>query len=206
MTLLQKLTTFFSPPVRETTTRPFEPFALAIEEHLATGRPVYFGAAFNGRFQLRSTDEALVPVPRLQTIEEHALAHCSGRILDVGAGAGRHSLLLRERGFTTLPIDIEPRCVEIMHARGLTDAYCIDVCDLTAEGFDTILILQQSVGFAGSLSRLVDVLSHLAGLLNPGGQLLLDSMASRGYARGPGYAGIVELQLRYKHTLGPTFP
>jgi len=177
-----------------------------MEAHLATGRPVYFGVAFHGHFQLRSTDEAFTPIPRLRAIEEHALECCSGRILDVGAGSGRHSLLLRERGLETLPIDSEPRCVSIMAVRGLHDAQCLDVFDLSTERFDTILILQQSVGFVGSLSRLVDFLSHIARLLNPGGQILLDSMVSYAHARGPGYPGMVEVQLRYDRTVGPTFP
>ena len=46
-------------------------------------------------------------------IERKALDMAKGRILDVGAGAGCHSLVLQERGMDVTAIDISPLSVEL---------------------------------------------------------------------------------------------
>ena len=52
-------------------------------------------------------------------IERKALDIAEGRILDVGAGAGCHSLALQERGLDVTAIDISPLSVKTMKERGL---------------------------------------------------------------------------------------
>ena len=52
-------------------------------------------------------------------IERKALDMAKGRILDVGAGAGCHSLVLQERGMDVTAIEISPLSVETMKERGV---------------------------------------------------------------------------------------
>ena len=52
-------------------------------------------------------------------IERKALDMAKGRVLDVGAGAGCHSLVLQEKGMDVTAIDISPLSVETMKERGL---------------------------------------------------------------------------------------
>ena len=51
--------------------------------------------------------------------EEAALDLCRGRTLDVGAGAGCHSLILQERGLDVVAIDVAPEAVEVMRNQDL---------------------------------------------------------------------------------------
>src|SRR5512136_2819032 len=54
-------------------------------------------------------------------IEKLALASCSGRVLDVGAGTGHHSLALQEAGFQVCAIDVSPEAVQVMREAGVAD-------------------------------------------------------------------------------------
>src|SRR5574342_122674 len=66
-------------------------------------------------------------------LEEAALDLCRGRVLDVGAGAGCHSLVLQERGLHVCAIDVAPEAVEVMRKRGVADARCADVFEFQAD-------------------------------------------------------------------------
>ena len=55
----------------------------------------------------------------LPKIERKALDMVKGQTLDVGAGAGCHSLVLQERSINVTAIDISPLSVETMKERGI---------------------------------------------------------------------------------------
>lgn len=109
-------------------------------------------------------------------LEQLALSRCTGRVLDVGAGAGCHALALQERGCNVIAIDISPFSVETMAARGVRHALCADFfTDDFGTSFDTIILLMNGTGIAGTLSRLPVLLRRCAALLAPGGKVLTDS-------------------------------
>lgn len=108
--------------------------------------------------------------------EQRALNLARGYTLDVGAGAGCHSLVLQSRNIHTTAIDISPLAVETMRRRGIDNAFCADFFDWTPQHqFDTILMLMNGTGIAGTLNRLPLLFERLNELLAPGGQLLIDS-------------------------------
>ncbi len=107
-------------------------------------------------------------------IERKALDMTRGKTLDVGAGAGCHSLVLQERGIDVTAIDISPLSVETMRERGVRNVLEQDFFTLQGQ-YDTILMLMNGIGIVGSLNRLPMFFSHLDKLLAPGGQLLCDS-------------------------------
>lgn len=88
-------------------------------------------------------------------------------------------------------IDISPLSCEAMRLRGVKDAECINLfdehlssgkssanhSDTTEEGsaFDTILLLMNGTGIAGKIANLPALFHRLKALLNPGGQILIDS-------------------------------
>lgn len=130
-------------------------------------------------------------------IERKALDMVRGRVLDVGAGAGCHSLALQERGMDVTAIDISPLSVETMKERGVKRV--IEQDFFTLEGqtleqrepsyllerpsrnkvqgsqFDTILMLMNGIGIVGTLDRMPDFFKQLDKTLAPGGQVLCDS-------------------------------
>ena len=148
-------------------------------------------------------------------LEEAALDLCRGRVLDVGAGAGCHSLVLQERRLRVCAIDVAPEAVEVMRNRGVKDVRCADVFGFQAEPFDTLLMLMNGIGVVGSLAGLQRFLRDVKGLVKPEGQILLDSydpgpgdvegaVTQGGTLRAGRYIGEMRFQLEYAGTTGPT--
>ena len=59
-----------------------------------------------------------------------------GPVLELGAGAGQLTLLLRERGLDVVTSDRAPFFVEHLRSLGL-DAHRVDACDVAAAGIGT---------------------------------------------------------------------
>lgn len=109
-------------------------------------------------------------------MEQKALQLAKGRILDVGCGAGSHSLTLQnDRNLDVTSIDISANAIQACTLRGLKKAKLQDVMTLENEKFDTILLLMNGAGMCGRLKNIPNFLLKLKSLLNPGGQILLDS-------------------------------
>ena len=121
-------------------------------------------------------EEDEIPLPTLfrkyeemPLIERKALDMAQGKVLDVGAGAGCHTLVLQERGFDVTAIDISPLSVETMRIRGVKDVQ--EQNFFTFEGsYDTILMLMNGIGIVGTLKRMPEFFRHLNNVLAPGGQ------------------------------------
>ncbi|WDF63024.1 class I SAM-dependent methyltransferase [Flavobacterium sp. KACC 22763] len=109
-------------------------------------------------------------------IEQKALQLAKGKILDVGCGAGSHALSLQnERNLEVTAIDISEKAIETCRLRGIKNAKVENVLDFQGEKFDTILLLMNGTGIFGQLKNCNKYLSKLKSLLNPGGQILIDS-------------------------------
>lgn len=147
-------------------------------------------------------------------LEKIALSKAKGKILDVGAGAGFHALHLQNQGHDVHTIDISAGAVEFMKSKGL-NARQVDLFDLKDEKYDTIYMLMNGIGIAGSLSNLEKTLTHLKSLLNPGGKLYCDSSDIRYlYEDEDGalwidlnteYYGNFRFQMKYDNEIGPWF-
>jgi 2-polyprenyl-3-methyl-5-hydroxy-6-metoxy-1,4-benzoquinol methylase len=53
-----------------------------------------------------------------------------GRVLDIGCGAGRHSLYLQNQGFQVLGIDNSPLAVKVAKLRGLKRVKVMSIEDI----------------------------------------------------------------------------
>ena len=111
----------------------------------------------------------------LPELEELALQACRGTVLDAGAGAGAHSLVLQQRGLPVTALDISPKAVQVAQMRGVRNVVCADIFQFHSKPFDTILLLMNGIGLSRSLQGLRILLQHLKTLLQPNGQLLFDS-------------------------------
>jgi SAM-dependent methyltransferase len=168
------------------------------------------------------TEDSEIPVEYLfrdeeemPLIERKALALCRGKVLDVGAAAGCHSVLLQQRGLEVFPIDISAKAVEVMKNRGLTNARQADFFELTDEKYDTLLFMMNGIGICGELENLDRFFKKAKELLNPGGQILLDSSdiiymyeeddGSVEIDMNAAYYGEVEYQMQYGDCAGPKF-
>lgn len=111
----------------------------------------------------------------MPALEQKALQLAKGKVLDVGCGAGSHSLYLQnERGLDVTAIDISVNAIEACKLRGIKNTITGDVMEHEG-GYDTILLLMNGAGMCGKLKRISGFLYKLKSLLNEGGQILLDS-------------------------------
>ncbi|WP_339916992.1 class I SAM-dependent methyltransferase [Yeosuana marina] len=107
-------------------------------------------------------------------LEQKALKLTKGTILDVGCGAGSHSLYLQEKGLSVKAIDISKGAIEVVRHRGVLHSEIKHLLDET-DTFDTVLLLMNGTGIFQELSQVSKYLKHLKSLLNPNGQILIDS-------------------------------
>lgn len=189
-----------------------EPLAAALLDHLEHGRPVELSATRAEGFSYPiDTSEFFSLEASTAALDRLALENARGRVLDIGAGAGRHALALQQRGLEVVALDVSPVCVDVARRRGVRHAICGDVFALDAlelGRFDTILLLMQSIGIAGSRLGVERLLEQLRGALQPGGQLLLDSSPLRidDEDEPPQEPGEVEVRFDYRNLRGRPFP
>ncbi|MEE4273591.1 MAG: methyltransferase domain-containing protein [Thermoanaerobaculales bacterium] len=155
------------------------------------------------------------PLPEL---EQSALAHCRGRVLDLGAGAGRHALELQRGGHSVVAVDLLPEAVEIMRDRGVGDVRRGGLEAVEGEVFDTVLMLMHGLGVAGTLRGLGELLEALPSVLAAGGRLVCDSadlaavMADESpdildeLAAADHYLGEVRFSLSFGTLVGQPYP
>lgn len=147
-------------------------------------------------------------------LEQIALEAAKGKILDVGAGAGVHSLELQDRGYEVFPIEVSDGAVRYMKQVGL-NARKFNFFDLKGEQYDTILMMMNGIGIAGTLANLENTLIQAKSLLAEGGKILCDSSDIKYlYEDEDGalwvdlnseYYGNFRFQMKYKKDKGPWF-
>lgn len=109
-------------------------------------------------------------------LEQKALSLCRGKVLDVGAGMGSHSLYLQENKMDVTALEISPMACEVMKLRGVQKLINEDFYNLSGEiKYDTILFLMNGMGVAKNIDGFKLFFDQLRHLLAPGGQVLMDS-------------------------------
>ena len=112
----------------------------------------------------------------MNALEKKALDLSFGKVLDVGSGAGSHSLYLQnERKLEVTALDISPKSIEICKARGVKNAICEDLLQFSEKNFDTVLLLMNGTGIFQSLEHIDQYLQKLKSLVAENGQILIDS-------------------------------
>jgi SAM-dependent methyltransferase len=113
--------------------------------------------------------------------EQQAIGRVKGRVLDIGCGAGRHSLHLQGKGFEVTAIDNSPGAIEVCKLRGVKNAVVRSIADVDLfepDSFDTVLMLGNNFGLFGdavnaklTLKKLFRITSSeaqiIAGARNP---------------------------------------
>lgn len=152
--------------------------------------------------------EMIVPIyfrspDAMPDLEVMAIDLCKGKTLDIGAGAGSHSLLLQDKGVDVTAIDISEGAVEVMQERGVEKAFVQDVFEMKNQKFDTLLLLMNGIGLVQTIEGLKCFLQHAITMLNKGGQLLFDSsdvayLYDDGIPNLPHYYGEVKCCYEYR--------
>jgi 2-polyprenyl-3-methyl-5-hydroxy-6-metoxy-1,4-benzoquinol methylase len=102
--------------------------------------------------------------------ERRAIKFAKGRILDIGCGAGRHSLYLQQKGYEVTGIDDSPSAVKVCKLRGLKKALLRPIAEIDKfkpDSFDTILMLGNNFGLLGSARGAKQILKKLNRITSP---------------------------------------
>ncbi|QED37682.1 methyltransferase domain-containing protein [Antarcticibacterium arcticum] len=199
-----------------------------------TPKPDIFGSAISAYYHHKDATDILVHSPdfdddvipvhylfrdykEMPLLERTALDNCSGKVLDVGCGAGSHALYLQKhKKLDVTAIDISPGAIEIAAQRGLKKTRCIDFFDLKNEKFDTLLFLMNGTGIIGKLDKLDDFFTHCKELLTTNGKILIDSSDLRylldededgglWVEMNSNYYGEMQYSISYKNEVSPIF-
>lgn len=109
-------------------------------------------------------------------LEQKALALCKGRVLDIGAGMGSHTLYLQEQGLDVSALELSPLACEVMSRRGVQQVINGDFFTVQApETFDTLLLMMNGIGLVGTVNGFGRFFKQVNKVLKPGGQVLMDS-------------------------------
>ncbi len=153
---------------------------------------------------------------QMPQIEQKALQLCKGNVLDVGCGAGSHSLYLQnELNINVTSIDISHNAIKTCNLRGLKKAKVQNILEVQNETFDTILLLMNGTGIFETLSETPKYLQKLKSLLNQNGQILVDSSDliymfdkveyNNKQVLGNKYYGELIFKLKYKNQIEEPF-
>ncbi|GAB3197317.1 methylase of polypeptide subunit release factors [Pontibacter aydingkolensis] len=185
-----------------------DPIGLAVSEYLAGEKKAEITVESN------LAEDDFIPVQYLfrafsemPEMEQIALQTSKGKVLDIGAGAGCHALALQKLGYEVTALDISQGAAAVMQKQGVKHVLHQDIFDVTGK-YDTLLLLMNGIGIAGTLDGLDRFLQHAKTLLNPGGQILLESSdilymyededGSVLLDLNAGYYGEVKYNMKYK--------
>ena len=122
---------------------------------------------FRTAYLFRSYDE-------MPLHEQKALQSARGRILDIGAGSGVHSLWLQQRGKDVTALERSPYAVKTMQKRGVKHIIHQDFFRFhPSRPYDTVLLLMNGAGIMGSLQNAPSFFRRLHDITAPRGKILV---------------------------------
>lgn len=152
---------------------------------------------------------------QMPAIEQRALQLCKGTILDVGCGAGSHSLYLQQQNLDVTAIDISSKAIETCRLRGVKNPIVQNILEVEGK-FDTLLLLMNGTGIFGTLNQSTHFLQKLKSILNANGQILIDSSDiiymfdededGGKWIPSDNYYGELEFTITYKNEKEDAFP
>ena len=143
------------------------------------------------------------PFRNMLKYEKIALKAATGKVLDLGCGAGCHALYLQNKGFDVTAVEVSEKSASVARAQGVSKIINEDWRNLNLKNFDTVLVLMNGMGLAESPSELKLMFRKLKGFLSKGGAIPIDSTDVT-YAKADWpmldseYFGKVQFELKYK--------
>jgi len=146
-------------------------------------------------------------------LEQKALNCVKGKVLDVGAGVGSHSLYIQNTlQLEVTAIDYSYGAIQVAQQRGLNHAIATNFYNFSPDlKYDTLLMLMNGIGIAGKLSFLPLFFQHARNLLTPNGKVILDSSDliylydSEELSHLNHYYGEMSYQIGYKDLISDSF-
>lgn len=142
------------------------------------------------------------------------------RVLDVGAGSGRHAVPLQQSGRDVVALDVSPGAVAVCERRGIRETFVGTIFELAStspEPFDTFILGGNNFGLLESPEHAPRFLGALRELAVPGAEIIgtcVDPFGStdplhlgyhdRNRTRGR-HPGQLRLRVRWTNIVSPWF-
>ena len=109
--------------------------------------------------------------------EREAMKYAHGKVIDLGAGAGRHSLYLQKKGFDVTATDNSPVAVKLCRERGVKNAVCLPVEEISVlkDVYDTVLMMCNNFGLFGTERKAKRLLRTLYGKTSGAARIIAES-------------------------------
>ena len=153
----------------------FDSFADALWKFHETGHADLRIERDDGRVDREDVSWYFTSPREFPRYENAALKFARGYVLDVGCGAGRHSLHLQRRCLRVTAMDSSPRIAELARMRGVKDVRVADACGKMPfhDGvFDTVILFGNNLGLCGTLPRFRRMLRELHRITSPRARIL----------------------------------
>ena len=110
--------------------------------------------------------------------ERSAIDQAVGRVLDIGAGAGRHALHLQNHGHDVVALDNSPLAIEVMKLRGIRNTALMPVTQVSSKLgiFDTIIMMGNNFGLAANEKRAKWLFRRFYSLTPPDARVIATSL------------------------------
>lgn len=153
-------------------------------------------------------------------VEKEAIKYAHGKVMDIGCGAGRHSLYLQKKKHNVLAIDNSPLTIKVAKSRGVKRAKVLsfeDIGILKPSKFDTIIMFGNNFGLFGNFKKARKQLKILHGItslngiiiattINPYKTKSIEHKEYHKYNRKKGnLGGQAKIRIRYKKLIGAWF-
>jgi len=182
-------------------------------------------------FEIVERDDGLVdaaPVKRRyfsdykdwSQIEKQAIKYVHGRVLDIGCGAGRHSLYLQKRGFDVTGIDISPLAIKVCRLRGLKKVRNLSIDkinEFASKSFDSIIMFGNNFGLFQNPKKMKELLKKFDKITTDKALIIAETtdpyktknpnhISYHKWNRKRGrMAGQIRIRIRYKKLTGSWF-
>jgi hypothetical protein len=121
----------------------------------------------------------------------------SGPVLDLGAGAGRASLYVQDRGMEATAVESSPGAAEVCRRRGVKDVRVADLNEPPSDRrWQTILLLCGNLGLGGSYEGTRRLLQRLSDVSADDAVVVGDTVTPTGTPE-------IGLRIRYRDTVTP---
>lgn len=111
-------------------------------------------------------------------IEKQAIKLAKGKILDIGAGAGRVSLYLQKNGYDVSAIDNYPLAIKVCKKRGVKHAEVLPIEQIgkfKPNTFDSVIMFGNNFGLFGSFKKAKILLNKLHKITSPSALIFAES-------------------------------
>lgn len=112
-------------------------------------------------------------------IQKQAIKYARGRVLDVGAGAGRVSLYLQKKKFEVVAIDNSPLAIKVCKKRSVKHAKVLPIEQIGTfkpNSFDTIIMFGNNFGLFANFKKAKLLLKKFHKITSPGAVIITENV------------------------------